>query len=294
VPIETINAAPEKWLDRCVTVTGIADGIVLHAGLKEMYRARYGADGNPRPTDLRSRIGIDRQELRGHPQLKARATRISVTGTVDTCKRRWDRIVAAGGVPFLGGYCHYYQGATIVVSSYSITGPTYDRLVGEAARREVGNLVEPPEDWEWRDELEAVGRDFAAAVRTADRGKLQAMLGFGEPLETQRIDHLLRSSTYRSLRDGAPGEMRIFTHMIGDRFHPPGTGHVAAYLCYCRTRNCAGRWPISSRDADAGEDRPYLCVAASGRIAAPAALDLHPPEGGGWLGEPKAAAIRRR
>jgi hypothetical protein len=292
--IETITAAPDQWLDRCVTVAGIADGILLHSGLEELYRAsRFGEDGNWIPANLRHRIGIDRQELRGHPQLRARATRIAVTGVVDSCERRWDRIVAAGGIPFLGGYCHYYKGPTIVVSSYSISDQHYERLVGEAARKEVGNLIEPPPDWQWRDELEEVGRSFAAAVRAGDRQRLRAMLSYGEPLEEERIDEVLSSPAYREMRDGGSGEVRIFTHTVGGRFRPTDDGHVSAYLCYCRTGDCTGRWPISLRDADAGEDRPYLCINAAGWIAPPAQLELHAPEGGGWLAEPRRTALRR-
>lgn len=252
-----------------------------------MYRSsRYGEDGTRVPANLRHRIGLDSQELRVHPLLGRQARRVEVIGRVDSCERRAERIVAAGGIPFLGGYCHYDGGPTLVATPYWIVSGQHERLVGEAQRRRVGDLVEPPIDWEWRDELEAVARDFADAVRAADRRRLASLLSYGQSLEEERIVSILREPAYRELREGRPGELRLFTQAVGGRFRPGDSGHVFAHLCYCRTADCSGRWPIASRDADAGPDRPYVCVSVSGRITPPAALSLYAEPGGGWLAEP--------
>jgi hypothetical protein len=291
--IEAITATPDQWLDRCVTLSGIADGIVLHAGLEQMYRtSRFAENGNFDPANLRHQIGIDRQELRGHPQLRARATNIQVTGVVDSCQRRSQRIIDAGGIPFLGGYCHYYRGPTVVVSSYTISDRQHKRLTGEAARQRVGNLVEPPADWEWRDELERIAANFAAAMRAGDRVRLGELLSYGSSMEQERIEQILTAPAYRQLRDGTAGNLKLFTHMIGGRFRSDDSGHVFAHLCYCRTSDCSGRWPIASRDADAGRGRPYVCTSISGRIAPPEELSMSAPEGGGWLAEPMGTALQ--
>lgn len=285
--VETIAANPERWLDRCVRLSGIAGALDLHSSLDSLYRStRFGEDGNYVPANLKRRIGIDSVELRAHPLLRREARRIEAIGRVDSCERRVQRIRAQGGIPFLGGYCHYESGPTVVVASYKIVSSQYRRLTGEAQRRRVGNLVEPPGDWEWRSALEAVARDFAAAVRAADRDRLAALLSYGEGLEEQRIESIFQSPAYRPMREGRVGETRIFTHTIGGRFRPSDNGHVFAHICYCRTPDCAGRWPIASRDADAGPDRPYVCISASGRIAPPAKLDLYAGDEVGWLAEP--------
>jgi hypothetical protein len=285
--IEAVTAQPQQWLDRCVKLSGIAGGLVLHSSLDTMYRsARYGDDGNRILANLKHRIGIDSQELRGHPVLRTEARRIEVIGRVDSCERRRERIVAAGGIPFLGGYCHYEGGPTVVVASYRIVSGQHERLVGEAERRRVGDLVEPPGDWEWRDALEGLARNFAAALRAADRTRLASLLSYGESLEEERIVSILREPAYRELREGIPGEIRLFTQAKGGRFRSSESGYVFAHLCYCRTRDCSGRWPIASRDADAGLHRPYVCVSVSGRAAPPAKLDLYADAEGGWLAEP--------
>jgi hypothetical protein len=285
--IEAITAQPKLWLDRCVKISGIAGGLVLHSDLDSMYRsARYNKEGRRSPDHFERRIGLDSQELRTHPLLTREARRIEVIGRVDSCERRTERIVAAGGIPFLGGYCHYEGGPTVVATSYRIVSRQYERLVGEAQRRRVGNLVEPPPDWEWRDELEGMARNFAAAVRARDRPRLASLLSYGQSLEEERIVSILREPAYRELRDGVPGEIRLFTTAVGGRFRPGDSGHVFAHLCYCRTLDCSGRWPITSRDADAGRDRPYVCVAVSGRIAPPPNLSLYADAEGGWLAEP--------
>ena len=31
-------------------------------------------------------------------------------------------------------------------------------------------------------------------------------------------------------------------------------------VCWCKSADCTGKWPVFSADADALPDRPYLCV----------------------------------
>src|SRR6218665_3609320 len=114
--VAEIGRDPQRFLDRCVTVTGPYAGVSMFSGREGMYLLdRYGADGNPVPGSQVHRIGIDSQDMRS---LQLRFPQVTtVTGRVDLCRRRYDRIAAAGGIPFLGGYCHYYEGPTIVVDT---------------------------------------------------------------------------------------------------------------------------------------------------------------------------------
>ena len=293
--VSAITAAPDQWLDRCVTVPGIASGIQLHQDRDSIYlSSRRGADGNSEPGARRGVIGIDGGELRSHAGLRARATRITVTGTVDSCERRSQRIVAAGGIPFLGGYCHYFAGPTIVVRHHAIGREQLDRLTGEGERARVGDLIEPPASWEWRDEMEEIGRRFAAAVHGSDRAALEAMIAGGTQHKRERVASILNpaNASYRFLREAAPRRTALFVHAAGGSLPTSDAEHASAQICYARQEALDVAWPISSRDADAGADRPYLCIHVSGRMAAPSHIEVHVPDDGQWLAEPRAPERR--
>ena len=65
---------------------------------------------------------------------------IRATGRIDSCKAVYDRIIAAGEIPFLGGFCHYYHGLVIGAASVTEIGkPDIVRIpAGTAVRFEPG------------------------------------------------------------------------------------------------------------------------------------------------------------
>jgi hypothetical protein len=294
--IERIEARPDRYLDRCVTVRGYVAGIRMYDSREGLYLTyRYGPDGNRIPANLHHRIGIDKQEIRNlrlhHPVEGV------VTGRVDSCERRVKRVTDAGGIPFLGGYCHYDGGPTIVVSTYRLGTRSIERMTGEAARARFGNIVPIPADWPFRKRLEQMAADFTAALRSRDRAKL-ASLHDVDPRQPGESDRDLLSwllddpdSVFARFRSAAPSETKIFVNASADG-RPFRHDEIAAILCICRERACGGRWPISGHDADNGPQRPYACTRVEPRDWVPAGAGLNTPRGEGFLLEPRRTAYR--
>jgi hypothetical protein len=298
--VVAIARAPERFLDRCVTVTGALAGIRMYSGREGLYlTSRFGPDGNPTAADLQHRIGIDKQEIRNlrmpHPM------RATVTGRVDSCERRGERArarrTAQGEIPIvmLTGYCHYQGGPTIVVDAYEIGQQGYERMTGEAARRRYGNIALIPADWPHRAALEQLAAQFLAALRTGDRAALAALHDIrpGSTNESDRAQlfSLLDdpASPFVQLRRAAPSQSAIFVTSREGAAIPED--YVSGILCFCRTGDCATRWPIAFNDADNGPDRPYVCTKVEPRDGGPIRARLRTPTRG-WLAEPSRTAFR--
>ena len=304
--VAEIGAHPERFLDRCVTVTGAYAGITMFSGRDGLYLVnRYGRDGNHLAAHLVHRIGIDNQDLR---DLRLSAPhRTTVTGRVDMCERRSARSQAAAEgarrgsqeivISFLTGYCHYYSGPTILVSAYDLTEARYERMTGEAARRAFGNLVPMPADWPARAEVETVTAEFLQALRAGDRGALAAL--HETNAETNEHGRALlfmlrddQQSVFAGLRRAAPMQTAIFVSAAADGPPLGRNDGPAATICFCRTADCAGRWPIAINDADNDLDRPYACIRAEPRDYPPRRVVLNTPVSRGGLTEPAASAFR--
>jgi hypothetical protein len=294
--VTEIAGDPDRFLDRCVTVTGAMAGISLYSGREGMYLShRFGPDGNYVPEARVHRIGIDRQDLRAlglaYPQ------RTTVTGRVDTCERRYARIEAAGGMPLLGGYCHYHRGPTIVVDAYSVTEQRYERMTGEAARARFGDLAFMPQNWPTRRAAEAVIAEFLAALRDGDRAKLADLHEFVDEENRHRQGVLFSMledphSVFAGLRREVPLQTAYFVlaaedgTLFGRDYEGP-----SATVCFCRTADCTGLWPISLNDANNAPDRPYACTKIESRDYRPGRPVLTTFIAGGWLTEPVATAM---
>ena len=294
--VTEIGRDPARFLDHCVTVTGTFAGIRMYSGREGMYLAwRFGRDGNWTADRRLHRIGIDNQAMRNSRLTSPQVA--TVTGRVDSCERRSQRIRDAGGIPFLGGYCHYESGPTIVVTSYTITGTGHERLMGERARRRLGNLVAMPVDWPHRARIESVAAAFLAALRAGDRAQLATLHLFNDP-GNRHSQAVLRSllddpgSPFAALRRAAPAQAAYFVSAAADgtplgREQPMSGGTI----CFCRTTDCSGRWPISSSDADNDLDAPYVCTLVQAGQRGDQGI-VHTPFGGGWLREPPRTAFR--
>ena len=291
-----IRSHPARYLDRCVTVTGAFAGIRMYSGREGLYLAfRFGSDRNDTRANWAHLIGIDNQEMRNqrlrYPQ------RTTVTGRVDSCERRYARIEAAGGIPFLAGYCHYDGGPTIVVATYDISDTRYERMIGEEARRRYGNLVVMPANWLGRAQIEALAAEFLQALRTGDRPKLDLLHEIHD--ESNEHDRALLSellenpeSVFAQLRRAPPTQTAFFALAAADGSPRGQDDGPAATICFCRIGDCSGRWPISYNDANNDPERPYVCTHAEPRDYPPQPIVLNTPVGGGWVREPVATAYR--
>jgi hypothetical protein len=292
-----IGRNPERFVDRCVTVTGAFAGIRMYSRQEGMYLLyRFARDGNQVAAHRVHLIGIDNQDMR---DLRMRfPQRTTVTGRVDTCERRYERIRAAGGFPFLAGYCHYESGPTILVDRYSITEQSYGRMMGEEARRRFGNLIPMPEDWPNRSRVEAVAAEFLAALRARDRTKIREL----HDIRDERNEHdrgvlsdLLESrySVFTQVRDRSSSQIAMFVIAAEDD-SPLGRGDERpnATVCFCRTDDCSGRWPIAINDANNEPARPYACIGVEPREGTRGGAQVETPIRGGWLREPSGTAFR--
>jgi hypothetical protein len=201
----------------------------------------------------------------------------------------------------MGGYCHYYGGAVIDVTSYSLDlSRRYERQIGEAARRRLGNLVEMPANWPYARELRLTGDDFLAALRAGDRGKMRELLeDTGARDDAMYLLFDQKDSPFAQLRTGAPVPMALFVSRASALQFRAGrevdVPFPAGTACYCRSPGCRHRWPISSNDADVWKTRPYVCVFIrkqdwpGGKII----VELRRTDGR-WLKEPAKTAFLAR
>lgn len=284
--VVAIASAPERFLGRCVTVTGALADITMFSGREGLYLAsRFGPGRNAAAANLRHRIGIDNQEIRNLRM--SRPMPATVTGRVDTCERRRD------GAPFamLTGYCHYAGGPTIVVDAYEIGDRGYERLTGEDARRRYGNIAFMPADWPHRARLERLAAQFLAALRAGDRAVLAALHDI-RPESTNesraQLSTLLDdpASLFVQLRGGAPSQSAIFVVSRDGAAIP--ADRLSGILCFCRAGDCTERWPIAFHDADGDPDRPYACT----HVQPWESAGFWTPARGGGLAEPLRTAFR--
>jgi len=290
-----IASDPDRFLDSCVTVTGAVAGIQMFSGQEGMYLAyRFGRDGNMSEDGQRHRIGIDRQDIRDLRMTYPQQT--TVTGRVDTCERRSERIRAAGGIPFLGGYCHYFGGPTVIVDRYSITEQRHERVMGEAARARLGNLAFMPQDWPSRAKTEAAVAEFLAALRAGDSARLAELHEFdddGNEYQSRVLYDLTQSrySVFRQVREGDTGQVAYFVLAAEDgTLFSRAEDRPSGYVCFCRTGTCTGRWPISLNDTNNAWDRPFACTHVESRDYREAPVFVTEVDGG-WLAEPTETAM---
>lgn len=88
--VAAIGDNPERFIGRCVTVSGLASGVAIFSGVEGFYRTnRYGVSGNSDPGDLRRhRIGLYARNnaLRRMAAETQSALWITATGRVSTCR----------------------------------------------------------------------------------------------------------------------------------------------------------------------------------------------------------------
>ena len=306
--VQKIGEHRERWTGRCVTVAGVMTSVAMYDSVEGLYEAhRLRQDGNQDPAALRRhRIGLysPNNEIRGFRANADGLPTIRVTGTVDTCEQMAAaaRAASPNAIVMMSGYCHYYGGAVVRAAVFDIDASRpHLRLIGEAARRRVGNLVFAPVSWPQLAELRNIGERFRAAIPAGDRAGLMQLHAFGDASnehEQRLLGAMLDdpASVFAQLRTDRDRPMAIFVDRHeAERLRagilpeqPFGT------ICFCRTSDCTGRWPISSSDADNAPRRPYACTRtgyvdwAARRIGPDTPLSR-----GGWLGEPPETAFRR-
>jgi hypothetical protein len=295
--VAEIGRNHDRFLDRCVTVSGALIGIRIYDDRDGIYLThRFGRDGNTPPTETHRSIGLDNQEIRN---LQMRYPHeATITGRVDSCRRRSDRVVARGGIPFLGGYCHYSSGPTIIVDAWNITERSYERMTGENFRRRFGNIGFMPADWPSRPAVENLIAEFLQALRAGDRAKLSELHEARSSNEHDRsVLYALiedRDSVFAQVRQMAAPQTAIFVHMAEDgSFLGREDTAISALACFCRSADCSDRWPISINDANNQAHRPYACTRIEPRDWTARKAAFNTPIRGSVLHEPARTAFRQ-
>jgi hypothetical protein len=259
--------APDRWLGRCVRISGYVAGRYFFADVGGAY-ARFAEDRDDRRNDGWLGLYFIDRHVVSRPMQRG-----TVVGVVHDCGRDYAAEEARAGPNTLvmsTGYCHYQSGLVLLPATFSSSGSArFERKVSEAARRRFGNL-----------EPERPGnRPPPAVVRLADRFLSGVRRGDGAglatfvlpwsdevPPETPAAQAAFRKrlagepgSPLRPIRLAGSNPQRVyFRERQSPSWNLPPTWHI----CFCRTGDCTGRWPIHSIDATAGPSRPYICVRA--------------------------------
>jgi len=224
---------------------------MLYADRESIYRIGYNRKG-PGAADGLS-VGWDDRGLANIDAWRRSAIPAEVVGIVDSCERRMQRVIDAGGIPFLGGYCHYHGGPVIVPSTANLHGQPLERMRGEALRERLGDLIPMPDDWRDRPEVEKIAGALAAAAGAGNAAEVAGLLG-AEPADP-RVGALLLQG---------PGHSPTSRPALFISRYAPDQGLRSphgydALGCICRGEDCADLWPLARIDADAAPERPYAC-----------------------------------
>jgi len=304
--VAAIARNPDRFVGRCVTVSGPVGGTMIYTDNEGIYLAHRGRGGHSAgPPASLHRVGL----YSPNAEIRARYSRpppvrLTVTGTVDTCARMRQRVEAENRpgqvLTMLGGYCHWQGGPVIhAVSWRENASRRYERLMGESARARLGSLAQIPADWPHRPDLEAFARDFLHALRAGDRAAL-AQLHDISPAGRERdatLHALLDApgSVWAEVRQGPTPQQVIFTEAMTQSSALGAADELPdGLVCYCRVRDCSQTWPIAWADADNAPERPYACTFVQPADWLPRRAWLDTPQRPAWHPEPRRTAFRRR
>lgn len=287
--IETVRADYPAWAGRCVALRGIADGNRLLADRHALLERRPGFGD-----EIRRSIVLYR--LRRLPRI-ASPRRVEVIGRVGSCADQNAtveamRTEAPDQIIMVSGYCHtsletYVEPVAIRTLSRAAIPRLTEAEVPVGARE----LVAVSEGLPGLAPNLAAARAMATALASGDRvafGRLrdpdvhadQAKLG-GAPtpewiIRRQReIDDAFRDlgdvrRRFAALPNGTARQELLLVDRRDLAEREDGE-FPALTVCWCRTADCAGRWPVRRADADNQGDRPYLCTTATDYLLGPRA-----------------------
>ncbi|MEO7689540.1 MAG: hypothetical protein ABIS51_09650 [Sphingomonas sp.] len=280
--IEEIQADYAAWEGRCVRVRGIAVNIELFADRQAMLED-IGGFGKSR---RRSIIILAR-----HPQpTHRRPILVEVTGAVGSCATD-NAIVAAMAAAepdsfiMVGGYCHTSLATYIrPISIRDLHGGNPVRLVEGEVPLDRRQLVEAPAGLPGRVEITVAARSLVAAIAARDEETFRRLSSPDVQRELDRsnseMPDWLRRDLAESHRDfvkitgsnspfasvstlaGRQERVLIERSELADALEDSG-GKPELTICWCKTADCSGRWPVIAFDADNLPRRPYLCVHTS-------------------------------
>ncbi|WP_432767628.1 MAG: hypothetical protein HEQ22_09260 [Sphingopyxis sp.] len=265
--IGEVIALGEAAVGRCVTVEGWALGFFLQADNEARYRQERIYNDY---TSTGAALGLYGRDRGAAPAI------IRATGRIDSCKAVYDRIVAAGDIPFLGGFCHYHYGLVVNAATVTEIGkPDVVRIPARTASAGLGNLS-PMAPGEARDTLGAAFAPLLDALVKRDAAALKSLLrneagaAMAEDRLASRVAALTAADSPAAVlpADGTAA-IEVFgwrEPLWADDQTRVGNAEAMAnttsgIVCAAPQRAAAARlWPIDDADAGFARDRPYLCA----------------------------------
>jgi hypothetical protein len=209
---------------------------------------------------------------------------VEIVGTLGSCAdanasvRQWNAEHPDDGIMMVSGYCHTSLANYIdPVSIRSLGGEPVLRLTEAEVPAERRRLLDAPPSIAGRGKHEAAARALAVAIASGDEA---AFLRYAHPETQHDLDKLhgarrprwlrkdvatahseflaaIRRSPFRSLGTLEGRQQRIYVDpdSLADLSDEP-----VYLICWCRERDCTGRWPVAWRDGDNDPSRPYACV----------------------------------
>jgi hypothetical protein len=291
--IEAIMADRPGYEGRCVAVSAISNGYLLFTSVEGYYRAGplVGGDPDANPAD-RERLGLDNWAMM-QPVRGGGLHHVTAIGRVEDCGRITGMFKAAAGendFVWITGFCHYATGPYLWLRGVEVGKPlAATRLVGEAMRAKVGDLVPAPSNWPHLGFVRDHARRYLGALRrNARRTFLKLHVARERPIGSAAEIERLAFGPHRGFaalrRPGAKPQTAIFVTRkdLADATREPGGDDYDSHVCFCTQPDCSNRWPISAIDADNREDRPYVCarfgsyMIGSGRVVPAFTSELGP------------------
>lgn len=282
----------EAWVGRCVRMEGYSVGNFFYADVAGYYASR-ASNRVDREND--GWLGLYRASARVARGLE----RGTVVGTVSYCGhgRDSDAEPDPNVVVMFVGYCHYQGGLILLGARFRAAGrATFERQLGEAARARFGDLEPDSADRPVPAEVAGLADRFLAALRSGDGAALRAMTALwsermpNDPAgERALLAYLLGEggSPLAALRGMEGPPPRAYFREMASREDAADGISGDWHVCFCKSSDCAGRWPVGTLDSNASPDRPYVCL-----IAIHSQLRDEPPDllaierGGNGLVEP--------
>lgn len=266
--IEAIQTEYEHWAGRCVRLRGIRLDWRLYAS-REAILDKVDIYGDPARRSLV--IYPERSNVKGQ------AHWVELTGRVGSCRTANEAVAAMqdrepNNIIMVSGYCH-------TSLEHYVRAERIDVLRGERVAR----FTEPevPSARRWllevpvtvtvpQSHLEAA-RQLIVAIARQDEDEYLHLTRPASREFRHRDD--VEEARSELADDELVTQFRLLANLKGheekilvDREaleNQSGDGPNVAdqfTICWCKSRSCAGRWPVGAFDTDNDPSRPYLCV----------------------------------
>lgn len=302
--IEEVAGDPGRWKGRCARLTGIVAGDRLYVDRPALLE-KVGMWGEE------ARRSISVLPVSGEARLPARPARVTAVGRIGSCQTAEDianalRAAHPGWIVMTSGYCHTSLSLYISATSiHALPEPVYRLVEAEvpAARRE---LIEPPLGTAELEPRRAAAAAMLDALTRRDEAAFRRLAwpGLEDDLAQPGAEHesWVRDNRSHARRDFAkaaafaPGLAALAAHQerlflfrylaVGADDDEPDFSHFLA--CWCRSADCAGKWPVLAMDADNAPDRPYFCLDGNDYVLdGRTVLQVEAPTGGRGFAEPR-------